>query len=210
MAPEFITDIVIIAIILISGLLALFQGLVKEVLSIGAWVGAVYATIYGYAPARPMVKELVPWPEAVDLATGTVLFIGSLIVLSIAAHLISKVLHATGAGMLDRTLGFVFGLFRGVLIVIVLFIGTSWYVGSAAQPRWFANSRTLPLSAWAAAYLASLAPQDIRKVLPKIVKPQRLSDAGAMPAPLKTTRPGYPSADRRGMERLIQGAGQGK
>ena len=56
----------------------------------------------------------------------------------------------------------------------------------------------------------SVAPEDIRKVLPKIVKPQRLSDAGGIPDSLKITRPGYPSADRRGMERLIQGAGQGK
>jgi membrane protein required for colicin V production len=210
MAPEIITDIALIGIILISGLLALFQGLVKEVLSIGAWVGAIYATIYGFAPARPIIKDLVPWPEAVDITTGAVLFIGSLLVLSIAAHLISKILHATGAGMLDRTLGFVFGLLRGVLIVIVLFIGTSWYMTNAAQPRWFANSRTLPLAAWAAAYLVSVAPQDIKKALPKIVKPQRLGDAGDPPEKVKTNRPGYPSDDRRGMERLIQGAGQGK
>jgi membrane protein required for colicin V production len=210
MAPEIITDIVVIGIILISGLLALFQGLVKEVLSIAAWVGAIYATIYGFAPARPIIKTFVPWPEAVDLATGTVLFIGSLILLSIAAHLISKILHATGAGIFDRTLGFIFGLFRGVLIVIVLFIGTSWYVANAAQPRWFANSRLLPLTASAAAYLVSVAPEDIKKVLPRIVNPQRHSDAGPIPEQLKTTRPGYPSADRRSMERLIQGAGQGK
>jgi membrane protein required for colicin V production len=210
MAPEIITDIVVIGIILVSGLLALFQGLVKEVLSIAAWVGAIYATIYGFAPARPIVKDIVPWPEAVDLATGTILFIGSLILLSIGAHLISKILHSAGAGVLDRTLGFVFGLFRGVLMVVVLFIGISWYVSNADQPRWFANSRTLPLTASAATYLVSVAPEDIRKVLPKIVQPQRHSDAGGTPDSLKTSRPGYPSADRRSMERLIQGAGQGK
>jgi membrane protein required for colicin V production len=210
MAPEFITDIVVIGVILISGLLALFQGLVKELLSIGAWVGAIYATIYGFAPARPMVKDIVPWPEAVDLATGMALFIGSLVLLSIGAHLISKILHSAGAGVLDRTLGFVFGLVRGALIVVVLFIGISWYLGDEDQGQWFANSRTLPLTAAAAAYLVSVAPEDIRKVLPKIVKPRRRSDAGGAPDSLKATRTGYPSADRRGMERLIEGARQGK
>jgi membrane protein required for colicin V production len=210
MAPEFITDIVVVSIIVVSGLLALFQGFVKEILSIGAWVGAIYATIYGFAPARPTIKDLVPWPEAVDLATGLALFIGSLVVLSISAHLISKIIHGVGAGMLDRTLGFVFGILRGALIVIVLFIGVSWYVGNREQPQWFANSRTLPLTASVAAIMVSFTPKDIRKVLLKIVKPQRRSDTGGMSESLKLTRPGYPSVDRRGMERLIQGAGQGK
>ena len=95
-------------------------------------------------------------------------------------------------------------------MVVVLFIGISWYVSNADQPRWFANSRTLPLTASAATYLVSVAPEDIRKVLPKIVQPQRHSDAGGTPDSLKTSRPGYPTADRRSMERLIQGAGQGK
>ncbi len=210
MAPETITDIVVIGIIIISGLLALFQGLVKEVLSIGAWVGAIYATIYGFASARPMVKDIIPWPEAVDLATGIALFIGALVLLSIGAHLISKILHGAGAGMLDRTLGFVFGLVRGMLIVVVLFIGISWYLGDDDQGQWFANSRTLPLTAAAAAYLVSVAPKDIRKVLPKIVKPQRRGDAGFAPDSLEIPSPGYPSADRRGNERFIEGAGQGK
>lgn len=209
MAPEYITDIVVIGIILISGLLALFQGLVKEVLSIAAWVGAIYATIYGFAPLRPVFKSFIPWPEAVDLATGAALFLGSLILLSIGAHLITKILHSAGAGMLDRTLGFVFGLIRGALIVVVLFIAVSWYVGAQAQPRWFANARTLPPTAWAAANLVSLAPEEIRKVLPKIVQPKRLRNSGAPPDSSKTSRPGYPATDRRGMERLIQGAGQG-
>ena len=133
MAPETITDIVVIGIIIISGLLALFQGLVKEVLSIGAWVGAIYATIYGFASARPMVKDIIPWPEAVDLATGIALFIGALVLLSIGAHLISKILHGAGAGTLDRTLGFVFGLVRGMLIVVVLFIGIMVYTMRAGK-----------------------------------------------------------------------------
>lgn len=210
MAPEYVTDIVVVGIILISGLLALFQGFVKEVLSIAAWVGAIYTTIYGFLLVRPVFKGLIPWPEAVDLATGAALFIGSLILLSFGAHLVSKILHGAGAGTLDRTLGFVFGLCRGVLIVVVLFIGVSWYVGAAAQPRWFANSRMLPLTASAAAYLVTLAPEDIRKVLPKIVQPQRRSDAGARPGSLKNAPSGYPASERRGMERLIEGAGQGK
>ncbi len=210
MAPEIITDIAVIGIIIISGLLALFQGLVKEVLSIAAWIGAIYATIYGFAPARPIIKDMVSWPEAVDLATGAALFVGSLILLSIGVHLISKILHSAGAGPLDRTLGFVFGLFRGALMVVVLFIGVSWYVGDTEQPQWFANSRTLPLTASAASYLVSIAPDDIQKILPKVIRPRRHADAGKIPDSLATKPTGYLNRDRRSMERLIQGAGQGK
>ena len=105
MAAEIITDLIVVGIIVVSGLLALFQGLVKEVLSIGAWIGAVYATIYGFQAARPIFKSIMPWPEAVDIATGAGLFIGSLILLSVAAHFISKLLHKAGAVITNNLLG---------------------------------------------------------------------------------------------------------
>lgn len=210
MAGETITDVIAIGIILVSGLLALARGLVKEVLSIASWAGAVFVTIYGFSPARPIVGDLISWPEAEVPATIAGLFIGSLIIFSVVSYLVCKILQSTGAGIIDRTLGFVFGLGRGALIIVVLFVGVGWYVGPKDQPAWFHNARTVPLAAMAAEYFVSLTPKDMRKSLPKIVKPERRRDAGDRSNPSKDGAPTYRSPDRRSLQRLIEGATQAK
>ncbi len=210
MAAEIITDIIVIGIILISGLLAFARGLVKEVFSIASWGGAVFVTIYGFTPAQPIIRDLIPWPEFAAPATIIALFIGSLIIFSVASHLVSRILQSTGAGLIDRTLGFVFGLLRGVLIAIVLFVGVGWFVGPKDQPNWFKDARTVPLAALATDYLLSLAPADIRKSLPKIIPPERRSDARDQSKPATAGTPTYRSPDRHSLQRLIEGSTQGK
>lgn len=212
MSPDIITDIVVIGVILVSGLLALFQGFVKEVLSIASWVGALVVTIFGYAATLPVIKGLIDWPGATVPITIGVLFIGSLILFSIAAHFVSKLVHSIGIGPLDRTLGFVFGLVRGVLIVMVLYIFASYFVaGAAEQPRWFANARTMPLTAAATAAVASILPKQWRDKLPTLVKPAPRAQAptSGTTSTSDKTRPGYPETDRRGMDRLMEGVSQG-
>ena len=210
MAAEHITDVIVIGIVLVSGLLALARGLIKEVFSIASWSGAVLVTIYGFTPAQPIVRDLIPWPEFAAPATIIALFIGSLIIFSVTSHLISKILQSTGAGLIDRTLGFVFGLLRGVLIAIILFVGVGWFVGPKDQPNWFKNARTVPLAALAVDYLVSLAPADIRKTLPKIIQPERRSDVKDRPQPATADTPAYRSPDRHSLQRLIEGSTQGK
>lgn len=206
MAPEIVTDLAVIGIILLSGLLALARGLIREVLSIASWVGAIFVTLYGFSPARPHMREIIAWPEGADFATAAGLFLGSLFVFSLGAHMVSKLVQRAGVGMLDRTLGFVFGLARGGLIVVVLFIGLSWYLGPNDQPKWFREARTLPLTAMAAIYLMGLVPEELRKSLPRIVVP---APAPVGEPPKGQTAPdptGYQPSERRNMERLIDGA----
>jgi membrane protein required for colicin V production len=210
MAGEIILDIIVIGIILVSGLLALARGLVKEVFSMASWVGAVLVTVYAFTPVRPLVGDLISWPEAEIPATIAILFIGSLIIFSIAAHLISKILQKTGAGVIDRTLGFLFGLLRGVLITIVLFVVVGWYVGPKDQPQWFRNARTVPLIAATTEYLVSFAPEDMQKSLPKIVKPERRSDTSSGSKTARDNPTSYRSPDRHSLQRLIEGATQAK
>lgn len=206
MAGEIITDLVVVAIILLSGLLALARGLIRETLSIASWVGAILVTLYGFLPARPHMRQIIAWPEGADLATGAGLFLGSLFVFSFGAHLISKLVQRAGVGMLDRTLGFVFGLVRGGLIVVVLFIGLSWYLAPNDQPGWFREARTLPLTAMAAMYLMTLVPEDMRKSLPKIVVPTPRPETGPGEQDAEPDLTGYEQPERRNMERLIEGA----
>lgn len=204
-------DITVVCIILLSGLLAWFQGLVKEILSIASWLGATFVTSYASGPLLPLVREHIGWPEAALPITIAGLFIGSLIILTIASRLIARLIHGAGAGPLDRTLGFVFGLVRGALIVMVLYMGASIFVtGMEEQPRWFANARTLQVTAVATKYMIGLLPENMRKALPKPVMPKPRSAAAEDLHPASSAPAGYSSGERQGLNRLFEGTNQGK
>ena len=69
-SPINLTDAAVVLVILISGLLALFRGLVHEVLAVISWIGAALATIYGFPIARPYATELIAVPLIADMAAG--------------------------------------------------------------------------------------------------------------------------------------------
>ena len=181
MAGEHITDLVVVGIIVLSGLFALARGLVKELLSIASWVGAVLVTLFLFMPLRGVARGVISWPVAADITTGAVLFLGSLFIFSFISHMIAKLVQGAGMGALDRTLGFVFGLVRGVLIVVVLFLALSWAIGPNDQPGWFRNARATPILATGAKFLLAIVPKDMRGMFPHITTPA--------PAPATTPRP---------------------
>lgn len=199
-----VADIVVIGIIVLSGLFALARGLVKEVLSIASWGGAVLVTLFGFIPMRPIARDIIEWQLAADLVTGAALFLGSLFIFSYLSHFVAKLVQGSAVGALDRSLGFLFGLARGLLIVVVLFLGLSWAIGPSDQPGWFRDARTAPFLATGARILISIVPAEMRRDMPRVIEPR----PRPAPAPEPTTAPekeGYGADERRDMQRLIEG-----
>jgi membrane protein required for colicin V production len=116
-------DIVVLSVLAISGLLAFLRGFVREVLGIGAWVGAVVVAIWGYPLAYPQFDRwLSGSPELVTPVTYAALGLVTLIVLLFVSHQIGNLVRGSVLGGLDRTLGLAFGLVRGAAIVVVAYI----------------------------------------------------------------------------------------
>src|SRR5215813_2960165 len=135
-------DIVLLAVMLISGLLALVRGFMREILSIAAWGAAALVTLYSYAKLLPTAKNYFG-NDTVALAVviaGT--FIGTLIVVSVITVRISDMILDSRIGALDRTLGFLFGLGRGLLIVVVAFLFFVWLVPDKQRPDWVTNAKS--------------------------------------------------------------------
>src|SRR4051812_23214136 len=111
-------DVAVIGILLLSCLFAFFRGFVREILSLGAWIGAGIVTIY-YFPA--MAEKLQPHFKSAVVAAGfgtLAIYIVALIGFSIINMFILKfVKSGSDVGMLDNMLGLFFGAFRGALIV---------------------------------------------------------------------------------------------
>ncbi|TCS60139.1 CvpA family protein [Varunaivibrio sulfuroxidans] len=124
--PFNVVDIAVVGVILLSALLAYARGAVHEVLSIGAWIGAVVATIYGAPFVKPYARSLIPAQIFADLVAGAAIFILTLVVLSLITRILSSRVKGSALGALDRALGFLFGILRGALLVVLAYIALNW------------------------------------------------------------------------------------
>ena len=154
-------DITIIGIILISVVISVFRGFVREILSLVAWVAAFWVASAYAAPASALLEPYITIPTARIVLS----FIGVLVVTLIAAglinHLIGQLIDKTGLSGTDRTLGALFGLARGVTIVLigVLAAGLTKVPG---EPWWQASQVLAPFET-AALYILNWMPPDLAK-----------------------------------------------
>ncbi len=121
-------DYVVLGTILLSGLLALLGGFVREMLSLGAWLGSTFAAAKLYPLAVPWVRRYIHnVSTATDIAV-VVVFCISLALLSLIGNLTARLIKGQALTAIDRSLGFVFGLLRGGLIVCLLYLGVTLFL----------------------------------------------------------------------------------
>ena len=113
-------DYAVLVIVGLSILISVIRGLVREVLALLAWLAAfATATLLG-ADVGAMMPEAIPTEELRLLTGFLIVFVGVLLVMSLAAMAISRLVKRAGLGVEDRMFGMLFGLARGGLIVLVL------------------------------------------------------------------------------------------
>ena len=163
--PVNATDIAVFAVLLISGLIALFRGFVLEVLSLCAWVGAALVAVYGFSHVKPWLLQHIPNDLAASAIAGGGVFLVALILFSIIATSLSSLLRDGVFKALDRSLGFLFGILRGALLVCLAYIVLAMAVSPDDYPDWFVEARTLPLIQDGAEIILGALPADTRQGL---------------------------------------------
>ena len=138
-------DLIVLGVMFLSGLVALMRGLVREVLSVAAWLGAAAVATTFMPLARPMVSQWVPSPEWTDPAGYIALFLVSLILFTLIAKLIGGAVRSSAIGGVDRSLGFLFGLARGAAIAVVAYIVAGMAIPVDHWPAQVLEARSLPL-----------------------------------------------------------------
>jgi membrane protein required for colicin V production len=137
-------DLVVIAVVVCSGLLAFLRGFVREVLGIGAWLGAAAFT-YQFAPdARPTFQQWIGNPDYAGAAAMGVCFLVALIVLSVIASLLGRLVRGSALGGVDRSLGVLFGVARGAALVVFAYVALGLVVAPEQWPEPVLQARTLP------------------------------------------------------------------
>ena len=158
-------DLILIAVMLISGLLAMVRGFMREVLSIVAWGAAAIATLFAYSRLLPYAREYFNNEYvAAGVTIGGVFLLTLIVVSALTVRLSDRVLDSR-IGALDRTLGFLFGLGRGLLIVVVAFIFFDWLVPARSQPEGLRDARSRVVLEGTGQWLMSLLPEDPEKTI---------------------------------------------
>jgi membrane protein required for colicin V production len=208
-------DIFLIVVMLISGLLAMVRGFMREVLSIAAWAAAAAVTLYFYARLLPFAKQYFNNDYVAAGATIGGLFLGTLIIVSILTVRVSDKILDSRIGALDRTLGFLFGLARGLVIVVVAFVFFDWLVPQKSQPEAVRNARSRVVLQGTGNWLMGLLPDDPESTIlkkwkspkggdeetPDATPNDRRSERGSKAGDTDTA---YDRSERQGMRDLIQ------
>ncbi|MCB1650478.1 MAG: CvpA family protein [Alphaproteobacteria bacterium] len=232
-----IIDIIVLAVLLISALIAFLRGFIREVLTIAGVVGGLAAAYFGGPHLIPHmagwlgIKEgeevkrlfdIIPYDLLATVLSYGAIFIVVVIILSIVSHFLAETAKKFGLGAIDRTLGFIFGLLRGVVILGLLYMPVHLFVEQDAKESWFANSKTQFYLEKTSAFLAGFLPEDTtkalkeeaekmedtnatRKKLEEIDLLKKQEDQQATPAqPESNNGEGYNDEFRQNMDQLIE------
>ena len=174
--PVTILDLVLLAVMLISGLLALVRGFMREILSIAAWGAAALVTLYSYSKLLPTAKTYFNSDTVASIVVVAGVFIGTLIIVSVITVRISDMILDSRIGALDRTLGFLFGLARGLLIVVVAYEFFIWLVPDKQRPDWVVGAKSRTMLDSTGEWLKALLPDDPENTILKRFKKNKPED----------------------------------
>jgi membrane protein required for colicin V production len=213
-------DLAVLGVMLVSALLAFGRGLVRELLSIAAWVAAVLVAIWGFTHFKDFTRHYISIPILADMVTAVSIFLVTLIVCASISHALARNIRGSSFGALDRSLGLLFGLFRGAVLICFAYLLFTWAVPNEAdQPDIVREARSRPLIASGADILRALLPQgaldkgaaaaaDAGRQIEQQAGQQLMQNMG-QPAPkpdaAPSQDPGYNAKQRKDMDRLIQG-----
>ncbi len=162
--PLAILDLVVIGVVVISALLAAVRGATREVLAIVAWVAAFAVAWYLHPVALPYAREYITNDNIALVAAIGGIFLVTLIIVSLITVKISDAILDSRIGAIDRTLGFVFGAFRGFLICAIGWIFLTWLV-QGQMPDWTEQARTRPMLEGTSESMIGMFPQDAEDLL---------------------------------------------
>jgi len=203
--PITILDLVLLAVMLISGLLAMVRGFMREILSIAAWGAAALVTLYSYSKLLPTAKTYFNSDTIASIAVVAGVFIGTLIIVSVITVRISDMILDSRIGALDRTLGFLFGLARGLLIVVVAYEFFIWLVPDLHRPDWVVGAKSRTMLDSTGEWLKGLLPDDPENTILKRFKknkPEEEQTDADQAAP--GSGDGYSKPNRESLKKLIE------
>ncbi|MFK5913140.1 MAG: CvpA family protein [Woeseiaceae bacterium] len=154
-------DYIILAIIVISVVMSLMRGFVKEALSLTGWLLSLWVAMTFSSGMAELFGSSIKDPTLRLLAAFVSLFILSLVVGAIINFFAGQLVQRAGLSGVDRTIGGVFGVLRGILLVtiIVMLLGLT----TLPKEKWWDESFFMFRFEVIATWLKDLLPSDIAR-----------------------------------------------
>lgn len=187
MSLSLIIDIVVILIVLVSAGVAFFRGFVREVLTIFGVIGGFLAALFFGGTLTPIFRgwfgvgeaaedsetakklfDLIPYTIVADVCAYAAIFLAVFLILQLVSHFMSASIKAIGLGPVDRSLGVVFGIFRGVLLIGILYLPFHLILPDDNKREWFGESKTFVYVEGVSGWLQSFLPSNSDEAKAKV------------------------------------------
>jgi membrane protein required for colicin V production len=135
-------DLAIVGVILLSTLFAFVRGVIREVIALVSWVVGFAAAFAFASTVGAWIPEIPGYPAVRYLIAFAAILIAALVVGALIAGPLARVIRAAGLGFVDRFLGSIFGVVRGVFLVVAFVL----VAGMTSLPRadWWQNAALVP------------------------------------------------------------------
>lgn len=197
--PITAVDIIIIAIMLLSGLFALLRGFVREFFTIVTWLGAVFVGFYSVPILGATFRTFITVGLIADLLAFAIPFFIVFFGLSHISNKLVKSIAGTDPGPIDGTAGFFFGIVRGFIIVTVAYFGYDVFVNPDRAPDFLARAKFRPMIEDTTEFYYTLVPGlkgDADRASTDKKQPKVTSN--------KEKEPGYSDQERDAIDQLFQ------
>lgn len=176
---KMIFDIIVLCVLGVSAVIACLRGVIREALTVmGVVGGAVAAYMFGRTLSPVFLNwfggekaedlfGMIPTTLAADVAAYGAIFLVVVIVLSVVSHLLSGWAKAIGLGAVDRTFGVLFGVARGAVVLVLLYLPIFMVFDKETRDEWFKDSKTVPHLERGAAWAKGLVPDETQEEMKK-------------------------------------------
>ncbi len=152
-------DYIILAIIVVSAIVGLWRGFLREIISLATWGAAIAIGIIFSEDASAHLEPYVSVPSVRIVLAFGILFVATLFVGGLVNLLVNQIVKATGLSGTDRVVGFVFGIMRGAVLVAILVLAAG--LTPLTKDPWWQESQLLAYFEPLAVGLRDLFPPDL-------------------------------------------------
>ena len=154
-------DFIVLALLAVSAAVGFFRGAVKEIVALLALVVAAGLAVFGLPVFGPIFRGFIHPDWLGTLASLVIVFAVAFVALRLIGAGVSAAVKSTGLGFLDRSLGLLIGLARGLIVLGALYLMFNAATPQDLRPAWITGARTWPLAASMGKLLDELAPKGL-------------------------------------------------
>lgn len=190
-------DYVVILVLIVSAILSTLRGMTREFLGLLGWFISIFVARISAPLLEPTIESYLSIPAMIPAIAWTIPFVLTVFIWFIVASIIAPGLKKAGLGTLDRWFGAFFGLLRGVLLVVMAYLGAAVAVnGERNLPGLLSQSVTADLSRATLTIAKPIIPSDFQSMVNQV----REID-------LKELAPDTPELIERGKDNVETGTG---